>query len=151
MAIIQSACSTISQAARQHQRTRRPLWWVEHDGIPLTLVERGVDAWLLRCAAVALERFHQRVDVEERLRLGLDVTPGESRAAWAPQHRLDPQPVALVRRTVDAASREGAWLDALPDTARVFDFRQAAPRTQANIAYWSEGDWSRCGVLWAVV
>ncbi len=125
------------------------LWWIEHDGRSLTLLGRGVDAWVVRCATLALREreFSQRFDDMRAMGLALPSAPRS--LANASDLSLAASSVVEVRTRVAPGSPAHAWLVALPDSAQVYDFRQAAPGTQVD-GLWSDGEWSCHGELWAV-
>ncbi len=125
------------------------LWWIEHDGPSLTLLERGVDAWVVRCATLALRERELSQRIHDLLAMGLGLPSAPRLRATSFDLSLEASSVVEVRTTVALGSPAHAWLAALPDSARVYDFRQAAPGTQVA-GLWSDGEWSCHGELWAV-
>lgn len=123
------------------------LWQVEHDGPSLTLVERGVDAWLVRSAT--LELLEQDYEQQVRAALAMGTAMPERRTTQRDVRCLEARPVADVRKAEPAHSSAHAWLVSLPDRARIYDFRQAAPGTEVA-GVWSDGEWTCHGELWAV-
>lgn len=101
------------------------LWWIEHDGEPLVLLERSIDAWVVTCARLAFDYALQNDPI--RNAMGLPLVSSARIRARTPQHTVEAVELGEILATVACGTLEHHWLSKLPASTFVFDFRQAPP------------------------